>query len=298
MKISNLNINDFIYDEKTLIYKRKEGNYWRFYKKIICIKCKEFALIRKDSISKYCSKYCSQIDNNRVYMTGEKAPGWKGGVSKSKCIDCGKEIKGKSKRCKSCGLKFYIKDNSPGWKGGVSKSKCIDCGKEIKGKSKRCRTCFDKQNYGKNNSMYGRNKEETNGWNKNIKQRFCEVCGKPFHRHDKKSKVCIKCYEGKYTPAYIDGRSKNYCGLYQYSKDFRTPLKNIVKNRDKYKCQYPECKNESNYLCIHHIDYNKKNSNIDNLITLCLSCHIKTNHNRKYHKIILEGIINERKKIR
>jgi len=31
-----------------------------------------------------------------------------------------------------------------------------------------------------------------------------------------------------------------------------------------------------------HIDYNKKNCNPDNLITLCHSCHSKTNHNRNY----------------
>ena len=29
-----------------------------------------------------------------------------------------------------------------------------------------------------------------------------------------------------------------------------------------------------------HIDYNKKNCNSDNLITLCHNCHSKTNHNR------------------
>ncbi len=31
-----------------------------------------------------------------------------------------------------------------------------------------------------------------------------------------------------------------------------------------------------------HIDYNKKNSNLNNLITLCGSCHTKTNTNRNY----------------
>lgn len=31
-----------------------------------------------------------------------------------------------------------------------------------------------------------------------------------------------------------------------------------------------------------HIDYDKKNCNSDNLITLCRVCHIKTNFNRSY----------------
>ena len=30
-----------------------------------------------------------------------------------------------------------------------------------------------------------------------------------------------------------------------------------------------------------HIDYDKKNCNSDNLITLCRSCHRKTNFNRE-----------------
>lgn len=32
---------------------------------------------------------------------------------------------------------------------------------------------------------------------------------------------------------------------------------------------------------IHHIDYNKMNSSIANLVSLCHSCHSKTNFNRE-----------------
>ena len=35
-------------------------------------------------------------------------------------------------------------------------------------------------------------------------------------------------------------------------------------------------------LVVHHIDYNKKNCNIDNLITLCSKCHGRTNFNRDH----------------
>ena len=34
-------------------------------------------------------------------------------------------------------------------------------------------------------------------------------------------------------------------------------------------------------LAIHHIDYNKKNNKEENLITLCRSCNVKVNFNRK-----------------
>lgn len=68
-----------------------------------------------------------------------------------------------------------------------------------------------------------------------------------------------------------------------YPAEFNSYLKRIIKKRDNYKCQ--ECnklyKENPFLLDIHHIDYNKKNNSENNLITLCKSCHAKTNHNRK-----------------
>ena len=61
-----------------------------------------------------------------------------------------------------------------------------------------------------------------------------------------------------------------------YSPDWTKELKNLIRERDSYACQicfkkgYP----------IHHIDYNKKNCNPENLVTLCKNCHTKTNWNR------------------
>ena len=34
------------------------------------------------------------------------------------------------------------------------------------------------------------------------------------------------------------------------------------------------------HICVHHIDYDKSNNYIGNLIPLCLKCHLKTNWNR------------------
>jgi 5-methylcytosine-specific restriction endonuclease McrA len=35
-------------------------------------------------------------------------------------------------------------------------------------------------------------------------------------------------------------------------------------------------------LDVHHIDYDRKNSSEDNLITLCRQCNIRANFNRGY----------------
>lgn len=62
-----------------------------------------------------------------------------------------------------------------------------------------------------------------------------------------------------------------------YSLDWTRALKKIIRERDKHTCQI--CFNKGSQ--VHHIDYNKKNCNPENLITLCKSCHPKTNLNRE-----------------
>ena len=44
-------------------------------------------------------------------------------------------------------------------------------------------------------------------------------------------------------------------------------------------------------LDVHHIDYDKKNSNHDNLVSLCHSCHMKTNVEKK-RNYWTQGLLN------
>lgn len=70
----------------------------------------------------------------------------------------------------------------------------------------------------------------------------------------------------------------------EYSEDWTDTLRRAIRERDGYICQMPGCnKSQGDRVhSVHHIDYNKKNNNPENLITLCTSCHIKTNYNRKF----------------
>lgn len=65
-----------------------------------------------------------------------------------------------------------------------------------------------------------------------------------------------------------------------YPVDWTNTLRRSIRERDKYTCQL--CSNQQSSIAfhIHHIDYDKKNCNPNNLITLCIHCHIKTNYNR------------------
>jgi 5-methylcytosine-specific restriction endonuclease McrA len=66
-----------------------------------------------------------------------------------------------------------------------------------------------------------------------------------------------------------------------YSVDWTTTLKISIRQRDRYTCQICGKQQGDNAFSVHHIDYNKQNCNPENLITLCNSCHSKTNYNRK-----------------
>jgi len=84
-----------------------------------------------------------------------------------------------------------------------------------------------------------------------------------------------------------------YCEQWK-DKDY----KESIKERDKYRCLNPECcsKNKQD-IVIHHIDYNKLNCHPNNLITVCRSCNLKANFNRKWHKGWYKAIIFNRYKI-
>ena len=67
-----------------------------------------------------------------------------------------------------------------------------------------------------------------------------------------------------------------------YSMDWTNSLRIAIRERDHYTCQICGEKQGDKAFSVHHIDYNKKNCNPTNLITLCKKCHQKTNFNREY----------------
>jgi hypothetical protein len=71
----------------------------------------------------------------------------------------------------------------------------------------------------------------------------------------------------------------------EYGLEFNKNLKNTVKNLYHNACQI--CHTITDQLDVHHIDYNKKNNLIENLIPLCKICHGKTNYNREEWKKLL-----------
>jgi len=76
-------------------------------------------------------------------------------------------------------------------------------------------------------------------------------------------------------------KSSNWKGgvsFESYPVEWTQTLKRAIRERDNYICQ-----NCSQYGdTVHHIDYDKKNCNPENLITLCRRCNSKVNFRREY----------------
>jgi len=86
----------------------------------------------------------------------------------------------------------------------------------------------------------------------------------------------------------------------KYTSDFNTIFKEYIRNRDSYRCikcnifEQDAKKLYNQRLCIHHIDYNKKNSIFQNCCSLCLRCHMESNFNRSSWIIFFQSLLCEK----
>jgi len=83
-----------------------------------------------------------------------------------------------------------------------------------------------------------------------------------------------------------------------YSHEFNEKLKKQIKIRDNFTCQLcrefiPRFISKEKCLAIHHIDYNKKNNNPENLISLCNYCNSTVNKSREEWTTNFREKINE-----
>jgi hypothetical protein len=111
-------------------------------------------------------------------------------------------------------------------------------------------------------------------WNKGMndfKKRYPQVGFQIGHKPIKGfEKGCFGTKEKN--PQWKGGKS-----FEPYTVDWTKTLKRSIRERDNYICQI--CNQYGQF--VHHIDYDKKNCSPNNLITLCNSCHTKTNKNRE-----------------
>lgn len=94
-------------------------------------------------------------------------------------------------------------------------------------------------------------------------------------------------FDGENHPQWKGGLSKQPY-VFNWKK-----ISNKIIQRDKGICQNPFCKRTDKKMTAHHIDYNKKNNQEGNLITLCNSCNCSANFKRKDHQLFYSELMKK-----
>jgi hypothetical protein len=196
-----------------------------------------------DFKKKFCSKTCSSKFNGSSNKGKKRTEEWK-----------------QSLKEKNSGNNnpFYGKKHSIESKEKISKK---NTGKK---RSEQHKKKISIAMTGENNPFYG--KKHTEESRAKISENHADHSGENNPNFGNGEKI-----KGEKNPSWLGGVSYR-----EYGIGFSEELKTKIRKRDSFLC----------YICkkhgydVHHIDYNKINNLEENLITLCRSCHAKTNFNR------------------
>lgn len=168
---------------------------------------------------------------------------------------------------------------------------------------------------GKNNPMYGKkHTEEAKKERRNYKHteeakgrisknhRRCQI--KETREKISKSHIGIKQTEEskKKISAALQGINlkdwKKFISFEPYNKSFNLKFKRAIRKRDNQVCMICGIHRErlNRALSIHHINYNKLMTIPQNCVSLCDSCHMKTNFNRKHWTKFFQDLLLQKQK--
>lgn len=162
-----------------------------------------------------------------------------------------------------------------------------------------------------------KHKESINGWRDSIKKiktkEICSFgCGQKAKYKLKNGKYCCSfnhssCSEIRNVNSKINRikqageNNANWRGgisSLPYSPKWTVGLRRRIKERDNYTCMNSkDCRKNSKFITIHHIDYNKMNCKEENLIVLCNSCNCRANYSREKWESFYKEIIRKKYKI-
>ena len=157
------------------------------------------------------------------------------------------------------GNAFYGKSHTQECKDKISKKN------KGKKRSEEFKKHLSELNSGEGNPFYGKiHSEETR---LKISQNHADHTGENNPNYGNGDN-----FKGDKNPNWLGGISYG-----EYGEEFSDSLKTKIRQRDYFKCKICYKKGYD----VHHIDYIKTNNTEENLVTLCRSCHAKTNFNRE-----------------
>lgn len=195
----------------------------------------------------------------------------------NKCIDCDKPISNKAVRCYSCTAKRRWKDRAykKVMKKRMSGKNNPNYGKKA---TKKTKELMSNKSKGTNNANYKHGKT--------LLRCHCKDCGKELSKHAVyyKYKRCVSCSQKYYfsLPGNHPGTWKGGTSYIPYGKNWKAIRKFVryIYNNTCQRCKKHEI--NASKLDVHHINYDKTYSHLDNLVLLCKSCHMKTMGNFDY----------------
>lgn len=146
-------------------------------------------------------------------------------------------------------------------------------------------------------AMRSRSGERGPRWKGGEIEKRCVECGgafivRPYRTEE--AKFCSRRCKGDWMSRNLTRENHpNWRGGWSardYPETFNKAFKNRIRERDDYTCAV--CKAPGNQ--VHHIDYVKARTYPDNCITLCASCHSKTNVNREYWTAYFQQFLRDR----
>jgi len=207
--------------------------------------------------------------------------------------------------CKKCNITFQVKDT----KRNINRQFCSSfCAKSSNGKLNKGRKHSNRVTplitiiclQCKNNFEVKYKQRNRKFCCRNCSDKFYSGDKNPSKRPEVREKIGKRVSEthwdssGKNNPMFNKGYKlrgnkngawKGGISFGEYGENFSKELKTQIRKRDNFVCKI--C--GKNGFIIHHIDYDKKNNEENNLINLCRSCHAKTGFNRKYWVNYLKG---------
>lgn len=172
-------------------------------------------------------------------------------------------------------------ENHPQYIDGRTNKKyyCLDCGKELSYyTAKRCKPCSKK------GEMNPSKKPRTK---KKMSIAAIERCKNPEYRKVLKKRMEKLNKNPEFNKRRSAGAEKrmgdnhhNWQGgksFEPYSIEFNESLKELIRKRDNRVCQLcnKDEKENGRKLSVHHINRIKKDCDVENLISLCRSCHMQ-----------------------
>ena len=127
-------------------------------------------------------------------------------------------------------------------------------------------------------------------WNKNIPNYKIRGENNPAKRIKVREKIGIAVTGEK------NGQWQGGISFEPYTKEFNNKFKRAIRKRDNQICMLCGIHREklNKALGVHHVNYNKEMSILQNCLSLCNSCHTKTNSNRKYWISFFQSLLSEK----